>query len=298
MNNDFTTETKYLFFNSSNASQGSQSLSNFVFYFNNAIAQSFFRCDSNEICYITPQSAIIANDYNEVGSTNNLMNVILPKVGGGFNTYNIKLTSGSPNILGIVADLNTQFANANLQYNGSSLTITVNFNTSFNYLTFILSSSGTPISPTSIQFDFSMLNNCGQLLGFSPIVYSYNNVSQFNSDFVPDISRYNELYIYSSCVNSNFTQSPDGSVLDNCQILFSVPVNNPTGSNIIYQNQYNQYRQPLLNNLDRIEITIRDQYGRIIGINNSSTFCFKVEKVRSEKAIETQQATRVASLIY
>ena len=291
-------ETKYLFLNSSNASSGT--LSNFSFFFNSGEAQSFFRCSDDEQVYLTPQNAIIANDYPEIGSSNNAFNVNLPKTGGGLNTYNITLTSGNPTILGVCSDLNTQFAKANLQYNGSNLTITSSFSTQLNYLVFTLS---TPVS--QIQFDFSMANNCGQVLGFSPILYNFVDtssppvgISSIQSAFCPDVSRYSEIYIYASCVLNNFVMAPQGLGLDSAQVLFTIPITTSTGSNIIYENTNNQFRQPILNNIDRLDMSIRDRNGDLIILNNSSTFAFKLEKIRGNKAVEYETATRVASLIY
>ena len=240
--------------------------------------------------------ATVANDYQEIGSSNNRFNIQLPS-SSGFYTYSFTLTSGSPNILGLVTDLNSMFAATTLTYwNGTvnaNLTIVVSFSTQFNYLIFTLN---TTVS--TVKFDFTMANDAGQILGFSPLLYTYSSVGIINSDFCPDVSRYSEIYIYSSCVENNYIMNSAGQGLNSVQILFSIPITSTTGSNIIYQNFQDAFKQKIMNNLDRLEISIRDRNGDIIELNNSSTFCFKLEKVKGKQAIMYQQTARVQSLIY
>lgn len=290
-------ETRYIFLNSANATRGT--LYDFAFQFNSTDAIEFFRCNQGEEVYLTPVSCIVANDWDEINTSNNTFKIILPSNGGTFE-YTITLTTGSPNILGLVADLTTKF-NATIftYWNGTTnttLTITPTFSTTFNYLIFTLSAT-----PSTVAFDFTMANNCAQVLGFKPILYSYTSTNVINGDFVPDISRLSEVYIYSSIVQQNYSQFKDDDFpngLDNVQILFSFPINVNTGSNVIFNNNYQHFKQLIRSGITTIDIQIRDKNGDYIECNNSSTFVFRLDKYKTPQQQNYEKTQRITGLIY
>lgn len=291
-------ETRYIFLNSANASRGT--LYNFSFDFNNSDATGFFRCSFDEAIFLTPISTILACDWDEINSSNDTFKLKLPQNGGGYYEYTFTLTTGSPNILGLVADLQTQFNAQTLSYwTGSAvatLTITPTFSTTFNYL--VLTFSATP---STIKLDFTMENNSAQVMGFKPLEYTYTSTSVINGAFVPDISRLAEVYIYSSITEQNYSQfkddaNPDG--LDNVQILYSFPVNSSTGSNVIFQNTYEQFKQRIRNNISTIDIQIKDKNGDFIEVNNASTFVFRLDKYSGDSAVNRQKEQRIVGLVY
>jgi hypothetical protein len=289
-------ETKYLFLNSSNASSGNNY--DFQFVFNNPSAQQFFNCDQGEIVKLTPLQAIIPNDWDEIDSTNNAFRIILPAQVGNF-TYNYAIPGGSPNILGLVQRLNDLFATPIQYWNGVAnvnLTITVTFSTLYNVLVFALSAT-----PSTITIDLNIANSAYLLLGFTKASYTYTAVNNFSSDFVPDISRLSEIYIYSSVVIDNYSQYNNDSYsnLDNTNILFSFPITASTGSNVIFQNaETKAFEQIIRNNLDRLDIQIRDKNGNYVIVNSPSTFCFKVDKYRGPQAVQEIKSNRVLGLLY
>ena len=289
-------DTRYLFLNSSNATNYQPW--DFTFVFNNSTAQNFFRCGDDEIVKITPMNAVIPNDWDEIDSTNNTFKIILPSQTGTYQ-YTISLPNSSPSILGLVQLLNNAFTATTFNYwTGSAvatLTITSAFSTLYNVLTFTLSAT-----PSSVSIDFLVNNSAYQLLGFTKATYTYNGVNTFSSDFCPDISRLDSIYIYSSIVQENFTQysNDNYSNLDNVQLLFSFAITASTGSNVIFENQNNAFQQIIRNNIDRLDIQIRDKAGNYVYTNSPSTFVFKIEKQKGDKAIQEVKQNRVLGLIY
>mgnify|MGYP006278540289 CR=1 FL=1 len=290
-------QTRYIFLNSSNASTGT--LYDFSFVFNNSELTDFFKCDFNEGVFITPVSAVVCADYDEITSTNNTFNIKLPS-STGYYTYPITLTTGSPNVLGLVADLQAQCTATTFNYyNGStvvSLTITVSFESLYNYIRFTLSAT-----PSTVIFDFSVANNCGQVVGFKPLVYTYTSTNVVNGDFAPDVSRLSEIYIYSDTITvNNYTQYSNDSFsnMDNTQILFSIPVNASTGSNIIFSNPYQHFKQLCRQNIDRIQLSLRDKNGNYVEVNNASTFIFRLDKYETPQVIQTNEVRRLDGLVF
>ncbi len=289
-------ETRYLFLNQSNATSGTTY--DFQFAFNNAISQSYFQCGPDECVKLTPMFASITDDWDEIDSTNCNFSIILPSASGSY-TYSFALPNGSPNILGLVAQLNALLSSTTLNYyNGSSivaLTVSVSFSTLYNVLQFNLSAS-----PSSIGIDFRMANSANLVMGFSKSLYTFSGVNLFYSDWAPDISRLSEIYIYSSIVQENFTQyNNDGySNLDNVQILFGFPITTNTGSNVVFENNNKLFEQIIRNNLDRLHIQIRDKNGNYVYTNSPSSFMFRFDKYRGVQAVETKNANSVMGLMY
>lgn len=289
-------ESKYLFLNSSNATSGSNY--DFQFIFNNPSAQQFFNCDQGEIVKLTPLQATIPNDWDEIDNTNNAFRIILPAQTGNY-TYNFSIPGGSPNILGLVQRLNDLFATPIQYWNGSTvanLSISVAFSTLYNVLVFTLSAT-----PSSITINLNIPNSAYLVLGFTKASYTYTAVNTFSSDFVPDISRLSEIYIYSSIVIDNYSQYniDNTSNLDNTNILFSFPITSNTGSNVIFQNSETRaFEQIIRNNLDRLDIQIRDKNGNYVYVNSPSTFVFKCDKYRGEQAVQQTKGNRVLGLLY
>ena len=290
-------ETRYIFLNSSNATSGN--LYDFTFVFNNSELTDFFKCDFNEAVMITPVSAVVCADYDEITSSNNRFDIKLPSSTGYF-TYPITLTVGSPNVLGLVADLQAQCNATTFTYwNGSintTLTITVTFESLYNYIRFTLSAT-----PSTVIFDFSVANSASQVIGFKPLVYTYTSTNVVNGDFAPDVSRLSEIYIYSDSITmNNYTQygTDSFSNMDNTMILFSIPVNASTGSNIIFSNPYQHFKQMCRSNIDRIQLSLRDKNGNFVEVNNASTFIFRLDKYQTPKAIQNNEVRRLDGLVF
>jgi len=149
--------------------------------------------------------------------------------------------------------------------------------------------------------DLNISNSAYQVLGFTKASYTYTSVNTFSSDFVPDISRLSEIYLYSSVVIDNYSQYSNDALsnLDNTNILFSFPITSSTGSNVIFQNaETRAFEQIIRNNIDRLNIEIRDKNGNYVYVNSPSTFVFKCDKYRGPQAIQETKGNRVLGLLY
>ena len=289
-------EVKYLYLNTGNRSLGEHYDATFIF--NNATSQQFFNCSPDENIKAHVVSCVLPNDFEELDGSINRFDIILPGQTTPY-TYQFTIPEGSPNVVGLVANLNALFTATTFNYwNGSSvatLTIVASFNAGLNVLTFTLS------QPTNPQIEFRVDNSAYQVLGFLRALYQYNNVTSFSSPLNPDTSRLSEIYIYSNMVlDSAYTQYNDGvSNLDNCNIFFSFPLTNEgVGTNIIYQTTDYAFQQIIQNNIDRINLQVRDRNNNFVYINSPASYTIQFTKTRGQTAIAETRNNRMLGIMY
>jgi hypothetical protein len=146
-------------------------------------------------------------------------------------------------------------------------------------------------------FYFDTPTSAYQLLGFGYAEYTYNGSSPIVSTGIPDLSRLNEVFVYTDMLlNPNFIGDNGSSNDDN--VMFSILIDSGAGSNIYWNNANKSFFQEVKGTLDHIRVSFFDSNQQVIGLMSPPSIVFAFEKYSYPSLEEENTIRRIRGITY
>lgn len=252
--------TNYLYLSSKMRTDGFSN--NFEILFNNS--NPLFTLKDGERLTIKPLQVQLPNDWDAVNSSNNKFKLIYNSV-----EHVITIPTGNPDT--------TQIVDTIEELINSAVNIANEFAVTFDDY-----EKRIDIVANSLNFtlDFSLSNSANYLLGFNrnQVISSIGKV--LTAPNKPDLQPYSAVLFHSNVAKKSL--SVVNQVLSNVDVLFSIPINENVGSNILWENTSDMFEQEVNSNISSFTFKLTDMTNNLIAVEGDVNVVFELTKYKDE----------------